>query len=226
MTETNPDRSEATLYVCQECGDGFEDQTTTSVSRREVLQAGIAVTTVGLAGCGGGPSQDGDSSPTPTGGVVVTTPEQEECTVDPQVNPTASEEGVVPREYPPYPSEVTAESVVTFVIEYERAYRHNELLAGGARGTDTIIVNAGVPSDMLIKRQDGFLVGVTATIDTEDNRTPEGGTAAPAYSDEFAVWYLLTETVGLRGPDLPAKDLPATPPDSVDLSEATVLYCG
>lgn len=30
MTEIDPDRSEATLYVCQDCGDGFEDPPDTS----------------------------------------------------------------------------------------------------------------------------------------------------------------------------------------------------
>lgn len=115
---------------------------------------------------------------------------------------------------------------MTFATEYERAYRHNEILAGGPDGTDTILVTAGVPNDFLIDRPDGFMLGVTATVDTEDNRTPAGGTAAPAYSDEFATWYLLTDELGLRGSDLGAKDLPATPPGSVDLSDAMVLYCG
>lgn len=132
----------------------------------------------------------------------------------------------MPREYPTYPDSLTPESAVTFATEYERSYRHNDVLAGGLRGADTIIVSAGVPSGFLIERPNGFLLGVTATVDTEDNRTPEGGTAAPAYSDEFAAWYFLTERVGLRDPDLAATDLPATPPASVDLSDATVIHCG
>ncbi|MDV7348778.1 hypothetical protein R3751_03170 [Halorubrum distributum] len=31
MTETDPDPLEATLYVCQDCGEGFEDPSSTSV---------------------------------------------------------------------------------------------------------------------------------------------------------------------------------------------------
>lgn len=186
----------------------------------------MAAVSIALAGCGDRSPVDDDSSPTPAEGVAVTTPAIDECEAAPPPNPTPSDEGVVPRAYPPYPADLTAESAVTFATEYERAYRHNEILAGGAGGTDTILVSTGVPSGFLVERPDGFLVGVTATVDTEDNRTPAGGTAAPSYSDEFASWYLLTGGLGLRGPDLEANELPETPPDSVDLSDATVIHCG
>lgn len=197
-----------------------------SVSRRWILRSGVSVATLVLAGCAAGSPADEESSPTPAKTVAVTTPPLEECEVVPPLNPTPSDEEVVPREYPSYPDKLTAESAVTFATAYERAYRHNEILAGEADGTDTISVNAGVPNDFLIDRGNGFLLGVTATIDTEDNRTPPGGTAAPFYSDEFATWYLLTDELGLRGGDLAAKDLPKMPPESVDLSGGIVLYCG
>lgn len=219
------------------------------ISRRSALQIGVAVVTLGFTGCADDPTQgdepslsdeptpdtepvpetesspSDEQSPTPETSVDVTTPEFGDCEVVPRLHPTPNDAGVGPREYPSYPDELTADSAVTFAREYERSDRHNEILAGGTGGTDTIIVNAGVPSDLLIERRNGFLIGVTVTVDTEDNRTPEGGTAVPAYSDEFARWYLLTERVGFQGPDLEGKTLPESPPESVDLSEARVIYC-
>lgn len=196
------------------------------VSRRSTLRSGIAAAASIFAGCADGNPPVTDSTPTREEGVAVTTPVLDECEVAQRPNPTPSDEGVVPREYPTYPDSLTAESAASFAIEYERSYRHNELLTGGDGGTDTIIVNAGIPSNFLIERRNGFLLGVTGTVDTEDNRTPDGGTAAPAYSDEFAVWYLLTDPIALRRSNLEAKDFPETPPESVDLSEAAVLHCG
>jgi len=112
--------------------------------------------------------------------------------------------------------------------EFERAYQHNRFLAEGfIGGTDTVLVDAGVSDGSVIDDGGGYLVGVTASIATEDNRMP-GGTAtttptpAPSYDDEFAAWYHLTPG-RVRRTD-PGTDLPGTPGD-VDLSDATTVRC-
>lgn len=91
-----------------------------------------------------------------------------------------------------------------------------------------MLVDAGVPDGFVIERDGGYLVGVNATIATEDNRRPPvAGTAtptqAPSYDDEFAAWYRLTPRRVRRKEA--GTDLPETP-DGVDTSDMTTVLCG
>jgi len=104
----------------------------------------------------------------------------------------ATAEGLEPLSYPDYPESLSTGAAREFVVEFERACQHNRFLAEGfIGGTDTVIVDAGVPDGFVVEDDGGYLVGVTASIATEDNRVP-GGTAtttptpAPSYDDEFA----------------------------------------
>lgn len=79
----------------------------------------------------------------------------------------------------------------------------------------------------MVEDDGDYLVGVNASIATEDNRVPEGTatatpTPAPSYDDEFAAWYHLTPGHVQRKDA--GTDLPGTPED-VDLSEATTVRC-
>jgi hypothetical protein len=140
--------------------------------------------------------------------------------------PTPTDEGLEPLAYPDVPGSLTAETAREFAAAFERAYQHNRFLAEGfIGGTDTVVVDAGVPDGFVIEDGDGYLVGVNATIATEDNRRPavEGTvtpTQAPSYDHEFAAWYRLTSR-RVRRKDA-GQTLPETPGD-VDLSDATTV---
>ena len=194
-------------------------------SRRDLLRGCAASLSIALAGCSGrdrtGQTSSSTTPPTPTGSPTV------ECEADELPRPTPTAEGLEPLSYPDVPGDLTAETAREFAAEFERAYQHNRFLAGNPAGTDTVIVNAGVPDGFAIEDGGGYLVGVNATIATEDNRRPTGEgtvtpTQAPSYDDEFAAWYRLTSR-RVRRKDV-GHDLPETPED-VDVSDATTVLC-
>lgn len=194
-------------------------------SRRALLCGCAASLSVALAGCSGrdrtGQMPSPTTSSTPPGSPTV------ECEADELPRPTPTAEGLEPLSYPDVPGSLTAETAREFAAEFERAYQHNRFLAGNPAGTDTVIVNAGVPDGFVIEDGGGYLVGVNATIATEDNRRPTvAGTAtptrAPSYDDEFAAWYHLTPR-RVRRKEI-GRDLPETPGE-VDTSYALTVLC-
>lgn len=197
-----------------------------SRSRRSLL--GLCATSLSVvgSGCSGtdGPGQTSSPSPSPSPSSSSPSPSPTtECEEIELPRPTPTGEGLEPLSYPEYPEPLTAETVREFVVEFERAYQHNRFLAEGfIRGTDLVLVDAGVPDGFVIEDDGDLLVGVNATIATEDNRVPEENgtdtpTQAPSYDDEFAAWYHLTpRRVRRTGA---GTDLPGTPED-VDLSDA------
>lgn len=142
--------------------------------------------------------------------------------------PTPTAEGLEPRAYPDAPESLAAETAREFAADFERASRYNRFLAEGfVGGTDTVIVNAGVPDGFLMEDGDGYLAGVNATIATEDNRRPTTTatvtpTQAPSYDDEFAAWYHLTPRRVRRKEA--GTDLSGTPGE-VDVSDMTTVRC-
>lgn len=173
----------------------------------------MASLSVAVAGCSGtdGPGQ----SPTA------------ECDAVELPRPTPTTEGLEPLPYPDYPESLTTETTREFVTEFERAYQHNHFLAGFPDGTDTVILDTGVPDGFVIEADGGYLVGVESDIATEDNRRPTGTgtdtpTAAPSYDGEFAAWYHLTPRRVQRKEV--GHDLPETPTD-VDRSDMTTVLC-
>jgi len=193
-----------------------------SRSRRSLL--GICAASLSVAGCSGPdePGQTPSLSPSPSPSPTT------ECEAVELPGPTPTAEGIEPLSYPDSPESLTAGTAREFVVEFERAYQHNRFLAEGfIGGTDTVLVDAGVPDGFVVEDDGGYFVGVTASIATEDNRVP-GGTAtstptpAPSYDDEFAAWYHLTPGRVRRkdaGTDLPGS------PEGVDPSDATTVRC-
>lgn len=194
-------------------------------SRRTLLRLCACPLAAGLAGCSGTgtdgtgqtPSPSPSHSPSPTA----------ECDAVELPRPTPTDEGLEPLAYPDYPASLTAETAREFAAAFERAYQHNRFLAGSPGGTDLVLLDAGVPDGFVIEDGDGYLVGVNATIATEDNRRPtatgtDTPTPAPSYDDEFAAWYHLASRRVRRTET--GSDLPETPGD-VDMSDATTLLC-
>lgn len=206
-----------------------------SNSRRTLLRLWACSLAAGLAGCSGtgtgtdGPEESPSLSPTtsPSPARSSTPTATTECEAVELPRPTPTAQDLEPLSYPDYPGSLTAETAREFAAAFERAYQHNRFLAGNPGGTDVVLADAGVPDGFVIEDGDGYLVGVNATIATEDNRRPastgtDTPTAAPSYDGEFAAWYHVGPRRVRRKEA--GSDLPATPGD-VDMSHALTVRC-
>jgi hypothetical protein len=98
-------------------------------TRRALL--GSVCTLVGVTGCLGSPGES-ESTPTGTGTVTRTRTPTETATDDAcsASNPPApTDAAAAPKSYPRKPSDLTRDSVGSFVEAYERAYQYNSTLA-------------------------------------------------------------------------------------------------
>jgi hypothetical protein len=86
-------------------------------TRRAVLASVASVGATAVAGCAG--ESGGGSDATATAAT--------DCSATVPPKPTSA--GAPPKEYPDAPSELTAETVQSFVADFERAYQYNGALA-------------------------------------------------------------------------------------------------
>lgn len=164
-------------------------------TRRRVLQLTGAGLASGLAGCiFGGPEdptppQPGTTPPdTPTASPTPSpTPT---CPGAPGFQVTPTKEGLDGTEYPAYPEDLTEASAREFVIAYEAAYRHNEMLSKYyIEGTVDIDVETSI--DLFEPRGDGFAMGALSHVTTylrTETPTPTS-TPKPWIDLDFAAWY-------------------------------------
>ncbi|WP_255149510.1 hypothetical protein [Halorarius halobius] len=139
-----------------------------------------------LAGCTAGPlaGTPTESIPTPSGDCAATTP-----------SPDGSAE-VSPRAWPDPPENRSIGSVGSYVVEFERAYLHNERLEPGTQYLET-----HVELEHVTPRGDLYLVRLTSyTNGGIEQSTPDAGTPITVHWDgaPHHVAYLLTEGRLLR----------------------------
>ncbi|AZH24585.1 hypothetical protein [Haloplanus aerogenes] len=149
------------------------------LTRRTLL--GSACVLTGLSGCLGGsessPTGTPTATPTPTAtrtGTVIA----ESCSASDPPAPTGA--ATDPKPYPEQPSELSRESVGSFVEAYERVYQYNSMLAeypdkiGRLNDLDVSINEITVTVE-----EETFVVGVTGQTNTGITTDDGGGSETP-----------------------------------------------
>lgn len=195
--------------------------TNTSTSRKSQTDSSQTKTT---ASANKSPSkQQNPTPPTPTEVHSFNTPAPSKCDPYKPPSPTPTSEGLEPRSYPVYPSDISEVAAKDYATEYEAAYQHNSFISEEfIYGTDEITILRHVPEWTISDRSKGYILGVSGEIKTADTEQPEGSTdSQAAYLDSpFSAWYYVTDRFALRNE---VEDLDAT--QSPNLQYATTIYC-
>jgi hypothetical protein len=175
-------------------------------TRREIIHGGI-LAAVGLAGCV--TSRTGRPEPSPTANRSSSTTEPSTPTAESTPSPAGSCSAVgpprpttaetPPEPYPDRPSQLSTETVESFVRAYERSYQYNEQLAahpdkiGRLNDLDVSILDATVESEgerftAVVSGQRNFGIVETSDTPTTPTRTP-----LPIGHGPFEVSYALTD---------------------------------
>jgi hypothetical protein len=167
------------------------------LTRRAVLASVAGVGATAVAGCAG--ESGGGPGTTATASGATTT----DCSATAPPKPTSA--GAPPKEYPDAPSELTAETVESFVGDFERAYQYNRALAADPEKIGRLnTLEIGV-SETTVESDGG-----TFTVSVEGSRyysiaTPEeAGTPTPTVTPlpmgraPFSASYVVTPTAVRR----------------------------
>lgn len=156
---------------------------TVPVSRRSVLRTGSLGSLALLAGC---ISSGGDGQPSSA------TPDRYDCDeVRSPPTPSGTDE-IDPKPYPDFPSELSRSTATEFARAYERAYKHNEILA---RERNLVYVDVGGVSVSGSERTDeGFVVRVVVEFGWGEGSGSGDETATTLHADDGSkVSYLVGE---------------------------------
>ncbi|WP_128476281.1 hypothetical protein [Halorussus pelagicus] len=179
---------------------------TSSLSRRSSLRI-AAIGSIGvLAGClafGG----DADESSPADCDDVATPP-----------TPDGTDE-IAPKPYPDFPARLSRSNASEFAADYERAYKHNEILE---RETNLAYLDVGITDASDAERtDDGFVVNVTTEFGWGQRGDSQGETATQVHADSGSkVSYLVGKNVLKR---VEADDWEFADPRT---TEGTLLGCG
>ncbi|NHN59667.1 MULTISPECIES: hypothetical protein [Halorussus] len=158
---------------------------TVPLSRRSVLRTG-ALGSLGLfAGC---VSSGGDGQPS------TTTFDGYDCDgVQSPPSPAGTDE-IDPEPYPDFPAELSRSTATEFVTAYERAYKHNEILARERNLTYVHVGNVGVSGAE--ETDEGFVVRVVVEFGWGEGGGGSDGTTTVLHADDGSkVSYLVGEDV-------------------------------
>ena len=196
------------------------------VRRRTLLRSSVPVALVGLAGCLDGTS--GSNDQTATDERSFDTPAPGGCEQARRPEPTPTEEGLKPQEYPSYPQSLNRNSAERFAEEYETAYQHNHFIAEKfIDGIDS--VGPWASATRIVEDAGDYFVGVNGRVNVADEEQPEYTETptpepAPTGTRPIAAWYYLTDRFALRK-EISEGRRKINESDTPDLQGATVVVC-